>query len=121
MVPSDSDENSFVCRRCGACCRAAGDVRLRAGEVEAIAALLALDPYTFTSRYTRLAGDRSGLVLAEQTDGTCVFLNETNACRIQDAKPAQCRGYPQSWRHPVLDARCEGRRTNKEIGAYEYV
>ena len=102
----------FVCQRCGNCCRAAGDVRLRAGDVEAIAALLELDIHTFTARYTQLGADRSGLMLTEQSDGACVFLTAGNACRIQAAKPEQCRGYPQIWRHAVLDACCAGRRAD---------
>jgi Fe-S-cluster containining protein len=99
----------FVCRRCGNCCRAAGDVRLQAGDIEAIARLLGLDPYAFTARYTSLGADRRGLALAEQADGACVFLTETNTCRIQAAKPAQCRGYPQAWRHAALDSGCAAR------------
>jgi Fe-S-cluster containining protein len=106
----------FACRRCGNCCRAAGDVRLRAGEVEAIAALLGLDVYDCTARYTRVGADRSGLVLAEQGDGACVFLTADNACRIQAAKPAQCRGYPQVWRHAQLDARCAAGRPTPATG-----
>ena len=103
------NNSHFVCQHCGSCCRAAGDVRLRTGEAEAIAALLGLDIYAFTAHYTHVAVDRAGLVLVEQTDSACVFLTAANTCRIQNAKPAQCRGYPQVWRDARLDARCAGR------------
>lgn len=101
---------AFVCRRCGACCRATGEVRLQTSEIGTIAAAVGLTTEAFIARYTRLARDRRGLVLTDRADGACVFLDETNACRIQRAKPRQCRDYPSRWRSDSLDAACEGRR-----------
>jgi Fe-S-cluster containining protein len=100
----------FVCRRCGACCRAAGEVRLQAGEIESLAAATGLTADAFLERYTRLTRDRRGLTLTDRADGACIFLDASNACLIQHAKPRQCRDYPSRWRSDSLDAACEGRR-----------
>lgn len=97
---------AFACQRCGACCRGPGDVVLAAGESERIAALLALALDDFTARYTRLLADRRGLSLSERPDGACIFLQADNACRIQAAKPQQCRGFPHVWRSDRLVAAC---------------
>ena len=79
---------------------------LVAGEVERIAELLGLDLHAMTARYTRLLADRSGLSLVERADGACVFLQADNSCRIQAAKPLQCRGFPHTWRSERLVAGC---------------
>ncbi len=100
---------AFVCRRCGNCCRAPGYVRLRPGEGEAIAAALGIGERDFFDRCTRLTADRRGLSLTEAADGSCVFLQPDNLCRIVAAKPAQCRGYPERWHSEILDAACAGR------------
>jgi Fe-S-cluster containining protein len=100
------DPAEFKCLRCGACCRVPGYVALEAGEAEAAAAFLGLDIYTFTERYTRLSLNRRTLSLTENDDGSCVFLQDDGACRIQPVKPAQCRGFPFLWRSSVLDKTC---------------
>lgn len=100
------DPATFRCRRCGACCRVPGYVALAPGEPEAMAAFLGLDLYAFTERYTTLTYNRRDLSLTEQEDGSCVFLQDDNACRIQPVKPAQCRGFPFQWRSKTLDKEC---------------
>ncbi len=97
----------FVCRCCGACCRAPGYVRLAPGEPEALAAALGLPLDDFLSRHTRLTRDRQALALNERDDGSCSFLDDRNRCRLQDAKPRQCRDYPLRWRSDLLDAVCQ--------------
>lgn len=99
----------FQCLRCGNCCRHAGEVRLEHGEAEAIASYLGQDILAFTSRYTRLREDRRGLCLVDLPDGTCVFLESSQAaaaCRIQGAKPRQCQGFPLTWQYEDLAAVC---------------
>jgi len=103
----------FVCLRCGHCCRVAGWVRLRDGEAERIARLLGLKTLDFTSRYTVLSADRSGLVLTERDDGACIFLDQDQTCMIQDAKPGQCQDYPRRWQRVELDAQCAGRAARR--------
>lgn len=100
----------FVCRRCGACCRATGEVRLEPGEPPALADALGLSEEALIARFTRLTRDRRGLALTEQSDGACVFLGPDNACRVQQAKPRQCRDYPLRWHSRLLDAACPVRQ-----------
>ncbi len=106
------DSGTFQCLRCGACCRVPGYVSLGSGEPEAIAAFLGMDVYAFTTRYTALTADRHGLSLVENGDGSCVFLQSGNACRIQPVKPAQCRGFPFLWRSGTLEKTCAALRAS---------
>jgi len=98
----------FHCKRCGNCCRHAGEVRLEEGEAEAIAVLLGMDVVSFTATYTRLRDDRRGLSLTEKPGGNCVFLsgNAPFECGIQAAKPKQCRDFPFGWRYEDFEAIC---------------
>ena len=101
---------TIACVRCGACCRQPGDVRLQDDEIVTIAQYLRLTIQDFTSIYTRLCANRSGLILAESTDGACIFLHDT-LCRIQDVKPRQCRDYPATWHIPGEEQFCHARRS----------
>jgi Fe-S-cluster containining protein len=97
----------FQCLRCGNCCRHPGEVRLQDGEVDGIAAILGLDANTFTERFTQLREDRRGLILRESAEGACIFLDgPPAACRIQGAKPRQCREFPSRWRYTDLEKIC---------------
>lgn len=101
----------FQCLRCGNCCRHPGDVRLEEDEIETIAANLGLDVHVFTERFTVLRDNRQGLILLERRDGACVFLEGAPAaCRIQDAKPRQCREFPSRWRYTDLEEICPAAR-----------
>ena len=101
------------CVRCGACCRWPGYVRLREGEADAIAACLGVSVEAFLNRFTRLTADRRGLSLIEKSDGSCVFLEGENGCRIQPAKPAQCAGFPNEWNFPGFEKHCRSRVTHE--------
>ena len=96
-----------LCRRCGACCRWPGDVRLEDGDIAALAAFLGMDEETFIARHTKLARDRRALSLLEQPGTTrCEFLEGEARCRVYEARPAQCRGFLHDWRVagcPALD------------------
>jgi len=81
---------------------------LAPGEEREIAALLGMDLYAYTAAYTRLAADRSALSLSERPDGACIFLLPDNTCRIQAAKPRQCRAFPYLWRSARLANICAG-------------
>jgi uncharacterized protein len=97
----------YLCQRCGNCCRWPGDVRITEEEVGGIAAFLKLETEAFVQRYTRLNANRTGLSLIEQEDGSCVFLEGKNVCRIQPVKPVQCAGFPNEWRFPGWRDVCE--------------
>jgi len=90
----------FVCKCCGACCRWPGIVRVNTDEIRAIAAHLSLSEDDFRDQYTRLAPDRTSLILTEAPGGACIFLDAANRCRINPVKPEQCRGFPEKWNVP---------------------
>ena len=100
------DPAAFKCRLCGVCCRVPGCVLLAPGEADTIAAFLELDVYEFTSLYTHLSWDRKELSLTEQEDGSCIFVQEDNTCRIQPVKPRQCRDFPFTWCSDLLRREC---------------
>ena len=104
------DPATFRCRRCGACCRVPGYVALEPGEPEAIAAFLGMDVYAFTERFTTLTFNRRDLSLVEGAEGRCVFLQDDSTCRIQPVKPAQCKGFPFTWRSRTLEQCCPALR-----------
>ena len=87
------------CQRCGACCRIAGFVRLRQDEIAKIAEHLGLNVNHFIQHYTRLAPQRRALALIDKPSGECFFL-EGNDCALQDAKPEQCKSFPEKWNYP---------------------
>ncbi len=87
----------FQCRECGTCCRWPGHVLLTDGDIARLAAASGLPEKLFIERYTILAGNRRQLSLAEQPDGRCIFLKE-NRCTCYDARPNQCRDFPNGWR-----------------------
>ena len=103
----------FRCRRCGACCRWPGCVKLAPGEPERIADALGLAAEEFYEKFTRLAPDRSCLSLIEDRSGHCVFLGEDgdglSLCRIEAVKPRQCRDFPLRWNFPGWEKLCSGR------------
>lgn len=101
------------CTRCGNCCRWTGYVRLKEAEVDAIVAHLGLSATEFMERFTRLTDDRRGLSLIEKPDGSCIFLEGTNECRIQPVKPSQCIGFPNAWNFPGFEKQCRSEVTHE--------
>ncbi len=99
---------NFACRGCGSCCRWPGEVRVDDGEIRDIAASLGVPEAEFIARHTAVTRDRRGLTLLETPDGSCQFLTPDNRCRIQDAKPRQCREFPHGWRAPDHEHLCAG-------------
>lgn len=97
----------YVCQRCGNCCRWPGAVRLKEAEVGALAAFLGLEEREFIRDYTELHPDRRGLMLKNRQDGSCVFLEGRNVCRVQAVKPWQCRQFPNGWNFPGWRDVCE--------------
>lgn len=90
--------NSFVCQRCGACCRWPGSVLLDEADLLTASAALGLTEGEFIDVYTVLARNRAQLTLQEQPGGACAFLDAAGRCRIYEARPRQCRDFPQGWR-----------------------
>lgn len=109
-MPPDQNPASdrhYLCQRCGNCCRWPGWVRLTENDITALAGFLGLSEFDFVQRYTELRPDRRGLVLKEQPGGACIFLEGANRCRVNPVKPAQCRGFPNTWNFPGWEKNCD--------------
>ena len=102
----------YQCQRCTNCCRWPGDVKLLESDISKIAAFLGMSEWEFVQRYTKLQVSRRGLTLIEQEDGACVFLKGRD-CVIQDVKPEQCRGFPNTWNFPGWRDVCEAVEVSK--------
>jgi Fe-S-cluster containining protein len=82
-------------------------VRINEDDISAISRLMNISELEFIQNHTRLRPSREGLALQEREDGSCIFLGGTNTCTIQDAKPHQCRGFPNVWNFPGWREQCE--------------
>jgi len=87
LGPSDI----FQCRQCGECCRGFGGTLVSDTDVAAIAEYLGISPDVFVK--TCCARSGSGRVLAQGSDGYCIFA-ENALCRIHPVKPRMCRAWP---------------------------
>lgn len=103
----ESDNVTYLCQRCGNCCRWPGDVILKEEEVKPIADHLGIDEMRFIQDYTRLSANRKHLSIIDKADGSCFFLEGVNTCRIQPVKPGQCSGFPNKWRFDGWREVCE--------------
>jgi hypothetical protein len=74
-------------------------------EIARLAEFRGMSEYDFIQQFTRLRHDRSGLVLQEKPDGSCVFL-DGNDCSVQPVKPQQCRDFPNLWNFPGFEKVC---------------
>lgn len=106
----ETQVQDFVCKRCGACCRVPGYVRVTEADADALAAALGLPVEQFLAEYTELSPSRTGLVLKSPPEAPCLFLTETNLCRVHAARPQQCRDYPSRWRSAEIEAVCQAVR-----------
>lgn len=103
----------FKCKRCGACCKWSGYVRLLGDESEYIANFLELELHFFTAQYTVLTRDRRNLSLIEKANGNCIFFNDDPpGCAINPVKPKQCRNFPHQWNFADWQSGCEGAKAN---------
>jgi len=96
----------YACQRCTNCCRWPGFVKLTESDISAISEFLGHSEHEFIQNFTRLRPRRDGLALIDQPDGACIFL-EGRDCRIQQVKPIQCRGFPNTWNFPGWREVCE--------------
>ncbi|MEY5025293.1 MAG: hypothetical protein RLZZ244_821 [Verrucomicrobiota bacterium] len=81
-------------------------VRIGEREISAMAAWVGMEERDFIEAYTELRPGRDGLALKNRANGECVFL-EGRDCRVQGAKPEQCKGFPNAWNFPGWRAVCE--------------
>ena len=73
MNVEKEDLSAFQCRRCGACCKWEGPVRVTEQEIDAIADYLGIELQRFIRDYTYLTPDRRSLSLLEKEDGSCFY------------------------------------------------
>ena len=71
-----------------------------------MAELLGLEEWQFIQEFTRLRPQRDGLALKDKENGECIFLDGRD-CRVQQAKPVQCQGFPNTWNFPGWRNSCE--------------
>lgn len=85
-----------------------GVVRVDAEDVDRLADALGMTVEAFTATHTALAPGRTGLMLAGDPEGPCVFLGEDGLCKVHAARPRQCRDYPARWRSADIARVCQG-------------
>ena len=115
-APKRSPKIVIPCIRCGACSRWEGQVKVTEAEIARIAQFLGLSQDDFIASYTVLRADRRGLGIRMLADGTCVFLDDKNECRIHSVKPSQCKDYPLKWRNLSSEHLCHAVKTLIEQG-----
>ena len=96
----------YTCQRCTQCCRWPGFVKVSAEEIAAIARHLQIPETEFIQNHTRLRPNRDGLALLDKPNGECAFLKGRD-CAIQAVKPAQCKGFPNTWNFPGWREFCQ--------------
>ena len=96
----------YQCQRCTKCCQWPGDVNLTEDDLTGIAAFLGLSELAFVHEHTRVNKRRTGLSLLEKPNGECIWLDGID-CRLQAAKPDQCKGFPNTWNFPGWQDICE--------------
>lgn len=96
----------YDCQRCTACCRWPGQVKITEAEIEGMARLLGMSEFDFIQEYSRVRPQKDGLALKDKPNGECIFL-EDGGCRVQLAKPIQCKGFPNTWGFPGWRDVCE--------------
>jgi len=67
--------------------------------------LLGISTDDFIQNHTRLTRDRIGLSIIEREDHSCSMLDE-GGCRIENAKPYQCRAFPLEWNYDGWEKVC---------------
>ena len=115
----DKPDVTYLCQRCGNCCRWPGDVIVTGEEISGIAMHLGLPESAFIQNYTRLSANRKHLSIIDKADGSCVFLEGQNTCKIQPVKPEQCRGFPNKWRFDGWREVCEALEVTQPSGPVE--
>ncbi len=86
----NNDDDSFICRQCGDCCKGYGGTYVTDADIGRIAAYSHIEQQVVMQRFCRPSGNR--LVLAQGDSGFCIFYQE--GCSIHTVKPKMCRDWP---------------------------
>ena len=95
----------FHCTGCGKCCKTRGDVIVSPNEVKKAANYLNITVTQFKDLYgeyeqhdsssqSKDLCSSSWIILKNNNEGACIFLDENNMCSIYEARPLQCSTYP---------------------------
>ena len=106
-------KDDFRCHRCGNCCRGDGYVELTDSDIDRAADYLSMVREDFLRDYCLEYADEIRLKDQQDEEQSCIFLTEENGlfgCRIHEAKPSQCAGFPFKWRPRGAVKFCEGLR-----------
>lgn len=88
----------FSCTGCGKCCKTKGEVYFSPSELKKAASHLDVSISEFKQKYVALESsdkeEDQWVMLKNNEEGGCIFLNEENQCGIYEARPLQCSTYP---------------------------
>jgi len=93
--------SEFECQKSGNCCRCPGLVHVSIPEMEKMAEEKKCSLDEFISTYTQRHNGR--YVVATPTFRQQCFLNDKNQCSVYNARPEQCKTYPdwpEIWESP---------------------
>ena len=97
----------WLCQRCGNCCRWPGFVHVTGREIDRLAEYMKIDPEDFLEKYVEVTPDGDRLTLIMKKDDSCIFLQENNVCQVNEVKPDQCSGFPNTWFFDGWQEKCE--------------
>ena len=90
----------FSCTQCGKCCKGKTNVFLNMAEAMNISNFLGYsDVQEFIEKNTTTVDTPDGVMVSlksKKINGKpqCIFLSDTNQCKVHQMKPTQCRTYP---------------------------
>lgn len=100
----------YFCQGCSNCCKGRGDVVLMDEDIDKLADFMEMERQDFIDSFCRLRQYRNGLSIRESTQtGDCIFL-EAGKCCVYEARPEQCRGFPNTWRYDGFEHICNAKR-----------
>lgn len=98
---------AYACTACGNCCLGKGDVDMTEDDITMAAKFLNMDEREFINRYCRLSKYNSRLSLInDKDDKGCVFHRDMK-CEIYEARPKQCRLFPNTWNYEGFEHICQ--------------
>lgn len=109
------DDDVFLCKQCGECCKGYGGTYVTPQDVSAIARYIQVTEEELLENYCRLSGSRP--LLAQKENGFCIFWDKL--CTIHPVKPRMCKAWPfipavivepANWE--IMAGSCPGIRTD---------
>ena len=76
-------------------------------EITEIASFLGMEEHDFVQEFTRIRSNRKGLSLIDKDSSNECIMLDGDECRIQEVKPVQCRGFPNTWNFPGWEKECQ--------------